>query len=122
MQCLTAVGDVADFCVQCPHTGADDPHAPNYYRLSNGPPWEGRGIVAVGWGVEGCPKSKDEYRQLAWQQYGQARGFATVVNTFPDYLSSGDLVWIRNRRAENDPWNNDSGAAGFRLTKPEIVK
>lgn len=100
MQCLTAVGDVTDFCVACPHTGGDDPHTPNYYRLSDRAPWEGRGIVAIGWGVDVRPATKDDYRRLAWRKYGPARGFSAAVNAFLDYMSIGDLIWIRNQRSE----------------------
>lgn len=99
MHWLMGPGDVADFCVQCPHFSNDYSHT-SYYRLSSAEPSKGCGIVAIGWRVEDCPKTKDEYRQRAWRQYGQTRGLSADLNAFLDYMAIGDLVWVRNWRSE----------------------
>jgi len=53
------------------------------------------GIVGIGWRVEGCPATKQQYLQMAEKRYGNI-SWRRAANAFVNRIELDDLVWTRD--------------------------
>ncbi len=76
-----------------------------------------RKVVGIGWKVDPAPTSKADYLKRGKERYGGKgkRSWSAAANALLNRMSTGDLIWTRNRKAVyylgkiDGDWRPDNG-------------